>query len=484
VSTTLAIRFPLGRYHANPWDRAVNEGTTEWPPSPWRVLRALVATWYTRWPDLPAPVLDGLLDALADPPSYRLPHTVAGHTRHYLPDLEHRKGEQGSTDLTLDPFLSVPPEGDLLIRWEADLDVEQRAVLAKLAELLPYLGRAESVCEAVLGDDDPVIDGTWWRPGADGTDQVRLLVPVQPISRPLLEATTADVRRSRRTVPPGTTWVTYARNQPPVVTERPDVCDREDVTAVQFALLGPVPMRATRAVLLADVLHREAGHALKEAGISEERCRLIMGTNGAKSGHEHAHWIPVPDNENRGSFCRSVLIWVPQGLRTKEVRALLSVDWLSGKLGGADGYELRGFPKDLEVRLQAVGPVQQIAPKLSHKAKHWRSLTPYLPVRHRKGETLDEYVAGDVAAELRYRDVHTQIKVTRLSPGSSLMDHWASEFRRHRVTERLGGSQHSGKRSWASRPGLGLRLEFTEEVPGPLVLGQLSHFGFGLFIPE
>ena len=59
MAATLAIRFPLGRYHATPWDRSVNEGATEWPPSPWRLLRALVATWYTRWPDLPAPVLDG-----------------------------------------------------------------------------------------------------------------------------------------------------------------------------------------------------------------------------------------------------------------------------------------------------------------------------------------------------------------------------------------------------------------------------------------
>ena len=76
MSTTLAIRFPLGRYHANPWDRAVNEGATEWPPSPWRLLRALVATWHTRWPGLPAPVLDGLLDSLADPPSYRTPRNA------------------------------------------------------------------------------------------------------------------------------------------------------------------------------------------------------------------------------------------------------------------------------------------------------------------------------------------------------------------------------------------------------------------------
>ena len=211
MSTTLAVRFPLGRYHANPWDRAVNEGASEWPPSPWRILRALVATWHTRWPDLPAAELDGLLDALADPPSYRTPATRPGHTRHYLPDLEHRKGEQGQTDLTLDPFLSVGPEEELLIRWDADLDAGQRQVLGKLAELLPYLGRSESVCEARLVDEDTVPDGSWWRPGSDGPDRVRLLAPTRPFSLPSLEATTTDVRRRRRTVPPGATWVTYAR---------------------------------------------------------------------------------------------------------------------------------------------------------------------------------------------------------------------------------------------------------------------------------
>lgn len=35
-----------------------------------------------------------------------------------------------------------------------------------------------------------------------------------------------------------------------------------------------------------------------------------------------------------------------------------------------------------------------------------------------------------------------------------------------------------------SRPGLGLWLEFAEEVEGPLLLGQLSHFGYGVFVPE
>lgn len=62
--------------------------------------------------------MEGLLASLAEPPSYRAPRVTAGHTRHYLPDLEHCRGGLGRTDLTLDPFLSVGPEDELLVRWE------------------------------------------------------------------------------------------------------------------------------------------------------------------------------------------------------------------------------------------------------------------------------------------------------------------------------------------------------------------------------
>ena len=204
------------------WDRSVNEGTAEWPPSPWRLLRALTATWHTRWPDLPAETFDRLLAALGDPPSYRTPPVRPGHTRHYLPDLDHRKGEAGHTDLTLDPFLSLRHsdlrdtamgDAELLVRWDAELDTEQRAVLAKLAELLPYLGRADSVCEARLLDEDPAPDKTWWCPGAEGARAARLLAPALPVRREALEVTTVQVRKMRRTQPPGTIWVSYAATE-------------------------------------------------------------------------------------------------------------------------------------------------------------------------------------------------------------------------------------------------------------------------------
>src|SRR6266567_1805475 len=478
MATTVAIRFPLGRYHATPWDRSVNEGATEWPPSPWRLLRALIATWYSRWPDLPATVLDALLDSLGDPPSYRTPSVRSGHTRHYLPDLDHKKGETGGTDLTLDPFLSVGRREPLLVRWDIHLPAEQRMALAKLVEVVPYLGRADSVCEARLLDEDPEPDQGWWRPGADGPRRTRLLAPTRPINRASLEITTVGVRRQRRTLPPSTLWVNYATADPPKprrVSKQEIAC----VEAVRFAVSGSVPFRSTHGVLLADDVHRVVGDKLAAMGVDDARRRGLLGTGGAASGHNHAHWIPIAEGAQRGAAVHSLVLWVPQMLRSDEMAAIIELPRLSGhrgSQGNGDGYEIRGFP---EVRLlfQAAGSIVQVAPELCGPARRWRSLTPYLPVRHSKRTPVDQYVAGDVGTELRYREQFRDLPVPvvlPIDPDGGLPDRWAREFRRYRLTERMG----------KSRPGLGLRLEFPDEVQGPLLLGQLSHFGYGIFTPE
>jgi CRISPR-associated protein Csb2 len=480
MGTTLAISFPLGRYHANPWDRAVNEGASEWPPSPWRLLRALVATWHTRWPDLPESVLEALLDQLGDPPSYRTPSARPGHTRHYLPDLSHRKGETGRTDLTLDPFLALPRNSKLLVRWEADLGNEQKQALAKLAELLPYLGRSESVCDARLLTDDLAPGETWWRPGTDGSSRVRLLSAIRPVGRNLLEATTTEVRKGRRTIPPGTAWVDYAAQMPHGQLEPPRPAKTawvKSATAIRFAVTGRVPLKVTHGVLLADEAHRQVGKMLIKAGLDDVRRTELLGSGGALTEHRHAHWIPLPAVTADEASVRYLIVWVPQGLLPDDIAAIIRLRRASGQRGRGDsGYEMRGFP-EVELLFQAAGPVEQVAPELCGPAQRWRSLTPYLPVRHRKRESLDDHLTADVGTELRYRPDYRDVSslvVSRMHQGTRLPDRWAVGFRRYRMTEDMS----------KSRPGIGLRLEFAEPVRGPLLLGKLSHFGYGIFIPD
>ncbi len=164
MSVAIGLRFPLGEYHATPWDRAVNSGDTEWPPSPWRILRALLSTWHTRCPDVDEEEVLGLIRSLSrEAPAFRLPPTLPSHTRHYLPGAGHTEVNR-DTSYTLAPRLQVDPHAEVVVQWAGiDLDSDQSRTLLRLVDQMPYLGRAESICEArVLGGDELELPDERW----------------------------------------------------------------------------------------------------------------------------------------------------------------------------------------------------------------------------------------------------------------------------------------------------------------------------------
>ena len=52
MPVALHLRFPAGRYHATGWGHHVNEAALDWPPAPFRLLRALYAQAF-RLPERP-----------------------------------------------------------------------------------------------------------------------------------------------------------------------------------------------------------------------------------------------------------------------------------------------------------------------------------------------------------------------------------------------------------------------------------------------
>lgn len=90
----IGLTFTAGRYHATPWGRHVNEGAVEWPPSPWRVSRALIAVGFSKlsWTEIPQTAKELLVQLIERLPTYWLaPEVTTGHTRHYMPDGELAK---------------------------------------------------------------------------------------------------------------------------------------------------------------------------------------------------------------------------------------------------------------------------------------------------------------------------------------------------------------------------------------------------------
>ena len=147
MTITLEVRYLSGRVHGTPWGTSHNEGAIEFPPSPWRIIRSLVSTWFERAPELPEVTIRSLVEVLAQSvPTYSVPPFAGSHVRHYLPESSYLRGvEKTGTAKVLDAFAAVDPTQPLQVHWNVDLSDSELAALTKLADQLPYLGRAESL---------------------------------------------------------------------------------------------------------------------------------------------------------------------------------------------------------------------------------------------------------------------------------------------------------------------------------------------------
>lgn len=471
MPTTLVLRFPWGRYHANPWGRHVNEGAVELPPSPWRLLRALYAVWRTRIPLLGEDTVHGLLAELAVPPTFHVPRHGVSHTRHYYPDMVHRSGA-ASTDRTLDAFAVFERDAELGVRWPDELAEEQRDVLERLAGAIPYFGRADSLCEGFLPSQwEPESHDTWTPLDvAESVDENRLvtsvLAPDLPLRLDSLVARPVDVRKGGLLFPAGTHLLAYQRSDVAPRTRRQPRRRAEPVRAVRFSVLQAGLPPQTDSLIYTDLLRQ--GALSKLGGLREERARTQLGgrtdDNKPMAGHGHAHYLPlITDRRVSG-----LVIWVPNALPDDELKALTSVDRL---------YSNVNPNWRLILRVAGIGTPAQVAPELVARppATVWRSVTPFTPALYpKRNATWLDYIRTEVANELRNRGLPKLRAVT-------LLDEEWQPWRRYRPSARM---RHDTRQGQATRPSVFLRIVLADPVPGPLALGHLSHFGLGLFGPQ
>jgi CRISPR-associated protein Csb2 len=478
VTTTLVIRFPLGLYHATPWGRHVNEGQVEFPPSPWRLLRALYAVWQGRRPELDEGVVLTVLAKLAEPPTFYVPpHTIA-HSRHWLPDSRHRTAT-ASTDRTLDAFAVVDRSEALVIQWRSELTPEEQKALAELADALPYLGRAESICEATLD-----MDGSWapgehkqhsvWAPldvseaPDDRAPAATLLAPTLPLDIDALLLRPVDVRAGKLLFPASTRFVAYSALIPRPSSPHRRTSNRR-IEAFRFTITNGVRPPHTEAVTVADFVRRTALSRLDEG---RRDTSLLAGRDAAENKlelqHLHAHYLVLVDDLRR---LNEIVVWVPAGLEETEAAAVASLRRI-----GMPPEVLK--PNALNLRMAAYGSAEDVLGDLRGKPpagdRVWRSSTPFAPYRHTKRDW-SEFLASEANRELAQRGLpRADVKI--IEPDGA---GWQS-FVRYRPTRRFSPTSPDRR---PAGPGAHLQLTFDEPVFGPIAIGHLSHFGLGLFLP-
>lgn len=532
---TISFKFLAGRYHATPWGRHVNEGAVEWPPSPWRILRAIIAVWKRTLPDIPESAVKPILEKLAAPPQFVLPPASTGHTRHYMPWF--KKGPDDKT-LIFDTFVAVCRDEKLFAMWpDADLDDAQAATLRRILGNLNTLGRSESWCEAELfegaiqpereakplaaseapGDheiirvlcpdpqsafaDDRVVtvkNETTGRGRNKQTAQVRSTI-YDPSWNICME--TLQLHNERWSDPPGSRWVVYSRPRDcfksartaPAGRPRAGRSDGPRIQVVRYAIDSTVLPLVTETLPVAEAARRRLmgiyGSLAERNGI-RGRSDVFSGKDEQGqplAGHAHAFYLPT-DEDGDGRLDH-LTVFARHGFDVEERRALGRLRTLRTGREGEDRHPLR-------LLLLGMGTASEYHSGPLKPSRAWISATPYLATRYAKTrgrDRIDIRWPGARAAFLE-RDIRGQLAAAlpQLSAANLSQvrieplwdDNQVFRIGRRWRTIQFKRFRHKAGDDGGRRIAGAFRLIFPCPVPGPIALGWSSHFGMGLFLPD
>lgn len=470
--TTIRLTFPAARYHATPWGRHVNEGVAEWPPSPYRLVRALYDVWQRKCFDLPAADVGAVLEALAGAaPSYRLPEAVATHTRSYL---SANSKDPTDKNLVFDSFLVFDRPHACYLTWpDLALSPHAQATLDALLGSLNFLGRSESWVEARRWEGEvegPVQCDIPER--ADFGGELTTVACTVPASEyqgkePWLSAltySTANLMKDKASAPPLIRQVRYVRPEEAIRTggRRPPASRAPEAQAVLLGLDATVLPLVTTTLEVAEQVRVRLMGAHKKIRGSEEISAVFSGKapNGEKRlDHGHVYILPLgsKDPRKQGRIDR-VLILSPRRPFTR--------DEMDSVRGVRELYQRDGRPTVQCVVTWQGGLNDPVERRLARTVV---STTPFVPPHHwRKGRDIAAFVQEQVRRECVNHGIEAPVAIEQKRlPG--LYD--LVEYRRNRKGDPV-------------RPAYSLRLVFAEPVLAPFAIGYGAHFGLGQFAPE
>jgi len=434
---TLALTFPGGRYVATPWTPPAGSLLFEWPPAPWRMLRALTDA-AERAGSLPAAW--PILMQLREPPVFQLPPAAVGFAR-------ARSGTHPLGHVTL-----TPPHTTVYASWpDLDLVPGEREILSRILPLVAYLGHHETAVSIEIPPGlpaDPCLYACAPAAGPLAADRVPLLA-----AGPATDPQALHVRRPVSGLPRTALLVDYFRPKAAIAGRlEARASGAKDERFVRYAIDERLPLvlgyhlaEKARRVTMAIYGRQQAGTV----------SALLAGkdpvTGTPVTDHLHAHFLPT--DEDGDGFLDHLTVYSAAGFGPPELQALTALKALSVWAGDRRTAHL--------ARTADMPPI--LGP-----ATVWLSHVPFAPVRHPKkvrGVVQDRPI-DQIMLECARRGLPTPTGIRLVHVEA------AADFAPVHGPHLAPGPRYSAE------------IEFPRPVAGPVTLGAASHFGMGLFLPS
>lgn len=501
MPVVVEVDLLAGRYHAHVWgDSQFAMSGPEWPPSPWRLLRATASAWFeTR----PAPSTtterDDLIEKLGrcPAPEMWLPVTAFREVHYYQP-LEHKRALHHD-------FFAVPAGGRFYFAFDVSLSEGQRSLFDALLGRLQYLGRAESrsrirLCEDVTNPPqgffrvvprERAVAGGWspcrvlcasmdrefrasdlWTSRTVATGKKARKVdaedsPGTPVH--LVDALLSD----HKPLPDGALWVEYARPERSIVHEVPPTHARRvstsgsaEITSLVFRLCRRIPIPLVDTVAVARAYRDAAVRSFRTGAAGVHSCMLTGREQDGSVEREHRHLYYLPQPGTGSLEISKLVVRVPSGMSLSqgELDALMIVERIHIRRN--DRYPITVIPEHIDG-------------DRSVASRRWSSLTPFLPpLRHRLGRT-DTVPEAQIAAFISESCGLKPLRVSAVhGPGGAGT---RTPVRAHEYGVAGHGSRSSRPWRFTNRLGHWFTVEFDAPVVVGTALGADAHFGLGQF---
>lgn len=475
----IKLRILTGRYHATPWGRNANEGVPEWPPSTFRLSRAIIDAWKRKYPEIDKDVVFRIMAALAsESPDYWIPPANSSHLRLYLHQNASSLKKRFSKQKVFDPFIIVAPHDEVSISWpDVSLDDGDLEVLDMLLKAINYLGRSESWCDLYLGrcEQDPNclhdmqegLNEDYVRIKVAGLTNPRDYVEVKDRKKKSitwfdsLALSSKDIEKMGFDLPPSLQFHDYLMDPQCLGVRRKSSTQltSPETREVLYRIEGKVSVPIGESVKVSEMARRLLmGIHSRIMGDPTKVSTKFSGKDRESiplKGHVHCYFSPL-DMDNDG-FLDHLSIRCREPFTKEE---LLALDRLE-RLPRSGGHEL------------VLTPIRTNK-KVDKRPNTMVSRTPYVsPRHHRKGRgDFMEWMKAELMRDLKdagLPEPTSMEQVPYLMTGRCNIQ-WF-EFIRSRKND-------------TANYGFGFRLRFDEPVPEKFNVGYGAHYGLGLFMPE